>query len=108
MAEVDARRFAPATARNRAPILAVLERVLPARGLLLEIASGTGEHAVAFARALPGLAFQPSDADPEEPHGDHGQSAEIAHRARLYIDWNRRAGDPDRDRPRSRVGEAPT
>lgn len=61
----DARRFAPATQRNRAPILAVLERVLPARGHVLEIASGTGEHAVAFAQALPSLVFQPSDVDPE-------------------------------------------
>jgi len=43
----------------------VLERVLPRRGLVLEIASGTGEHAVAFAAALPGLVFQPSDADRE-------------------------------------------
>jgi hypothetical protein len=60
----DARRFAPATARNREPILAVLERVLPARGLVLEIASGTGEHAVAIALRLPELTFQPSDADP--------------------------------------------
>src|SRR4030095_8286334 len=60
----DERRFAP-TQRNRAPILTVLERVLPARGLVLEIASGTGEHAVAFARALPSLGFQPSDADPD-------------------------------------------
>jgi SAM-dependent methyltransferase len=65
MAEADERRFAPATARNRAPIVAVLERVLPPRGLVLEIASGTGEHAVAFARALPVLVFQPSDVDPD-------------------------------------------
>ena len=65
MTRPDARRFAPATARNREPILAVLERVLPAEGLVLEIASGTGEHAVAFAERRPALTFQPSDPDPE-------------------------------------------
>jgi hypothetical protein len=60
----DARRHAPATARNRDPILAVLRRVLPARGLVVEIASGSGEHAVHFARALPRLDIQPTDPDP--------------------------------------------
>lgn len=59
-----AARHAPATARNREPILAVLRRTLPARGEILEVGSGTGEHAVFFAEALPGLAWQPSDADP--------------------------------------------
>ncbi|MFA7431320.1 MAG: DUF938 domain-containing protein [Rhodospirillaceae bacterium] len=58
-------RHAPATERNRAPILDVLRRVLPPRGLVLEIASGTGQHAVAFAQALPGVAWQPTDADPD-------------------------------------------
>ncbi|WP_372426611.1 DUF938 domain-containing protein [Salinarimonas chemoclinalis] len=56
---------APAAARNRAPILSVLRRVLPETGVVLEVASGTGEHAVHMARALPGLAWVPSDPDPQ-------------------------------------------
>jgi hypothetical protein len=56
---------APAVARNREPILAVLRRVLPERGLVLEIASGSGEHTVYFAAALPGLTWQPTDPDQE-------------------------------------------
>jgi SAM-dependent methyltransferase len=55
---------APATARNRESILAVLARVLPPSGTVLEVASGTGEHAVYMAARLPGLTWQPSDADP--------------------------------------------
>ena len=55
----------PATARNTAPILEVLKAHLPARGKVLEIASGAGEHAVAFARALPGLEWTPSDPSAE-------------------------------------------
>jgi len=51
----------PATARNREAILAVLREHLPAEGLVLEVASGSGEHAVSFAAALPRLRFQPSD-----------------------------------------------
>ena len=60
---VDARRFSPSTARNSEPILGVLRDVLPASGRVLEIASGTGEHAVRFARALPGIVWQTSDPD---------------------------------------------
>lgn len=61
----DARREAPAVARNRDAILAVLESAFPRAGLVLEIASGTGEHAVHFARALPGLEFATSDPSAE-------------------------------------------
>jgi len=61
----DARRFAPAAARNREPILAALRGRLPAAGLLLEVASGSGEHAVHLAAAFPDLAIQPSDPDPD-------------------------------------------
>jgi cyclopropane fatty-acyl-phospholipid synthase-like methyltransferase len=60
---MDSRQFAPATARNREPILAVLRRILPARATVLEIASGTGEHAVFFAQEMPGLDWRPSDPD---------------------------------------------
>ncbi len=55
----------PATARNTAPILAVLRSHLPTRGRVLEIAAGSGEHAVAFAGALPGLDWMPSDPSAE-------------------------------------------
>lgn len=57
------KRHAPAALRNGDAILAVLRELLPPSGLVLEVASGSGEHAVAFARALPGLAWQPSDPD---------------------------------------------
>ncbi len=54
----------PATSRNSAPILEVLTDVLPDEGLLLELASGSGQHAAAFAPRLPRLRLQPSDPDP--------------------------------------------
>lgn len=63
MTSPDPRRFAPAAARNRDPILDAIRGHLPAAGLVLEVASGSGEHAIHFAAALPGLAFQPSDPD---------------------------------------------
>ncbi|MGB5192570.1 MAG: DUF938 domain-containing protein [Polyangiales bacterium] len=56
-----AKGFAPAAERNREPILEVLRRVLPASGTVLEIASGTGQHAVFFSERLPQLRWQPSD-----------------------------------------------
>ena len=60
----DPRRSAPAALRNREPIASVLREELPETGLVLEIASGTGEHVVHFARAFPRLEWQPSDIDP--------------------------------------------
>ena len=57
------RREAPAVARNREPIAAVLAEELPSAGVVLEVASGTGEHAVHFARRFPQLDWQPSDPD---------------------------------------------
>src|SRR3954451_24965057 len=61
----DARLFAPSAARNRAPILEALRPHLPTSGIVLEIASGTGEHVAHFAAALPELTWQPSDPGPE-------------------------------------------
>jgi hypothetical protein len=61
--------------RNRQPILEVLARALPSRGLVLEIASGSGEHAVFFAENLPSLTWQPTDAD------DDALASIAAHRA---------------------------
>lgn len=60
----DQRQFAPATERNRDPILAVLKRVLPPTGTVLEVASGTGQHAAYFAPRLQPLQWLPSDPNP--------------------------------------------
>jgi len=59
----DGRWFTGSVERNADPILAELRRVLPEAGLVLEIASGTGQHVIRFANALPRLTWQPSDAD---------------------------------------------
>ncbi|MBE7198161.1 SAM-dependent methyltransferase [Methylobacterium sp. PvP062] len=63
-ADVNDALTAPAVARNRDAILAVLREVLPASGTVLEIASGSGEHAVHVAAALPGVDWLPSDPEP--------------------------------------------
>ena len=61
----DGRLTAPAAERNKDTILEVLKRFLPDSGLVLEIASGTGQHVAHFATALPALTWQPTDLDPE-------------------------------------------
>jgi len=60
-----ARRSAPAALRNREPIAEVLAAWLPSSGLVLEVASGTGEHAAFFAERFPALDWQPSDVHPD-------------------------------------------
>lgn len=71
----EAALASPSVARNRDPILEVLRQVLPRAGKVLEIASGTGEHAVHFAAALPHLTWQPTDQD------EYALSSIAAHRA---------------------------
>jgi len=81
------RRQAPAAARNRAPILDALRPHLPARGLVLEVASGSGEHTAHFAQALPDLTFQPSDPDPDARASIDAWSEDLANvRPALTLD----------------------
>lgn len=74
----DEKRHAPATLRNRLPLLDALRPHLPETGLLLEIASGSGEHAVFLAENLPTLTFQPSDPDPDARASIRAWMAEAA------------------------------
>ncbi len=61
----DGRWHSPAAEQNKGPILEVLERVVPRSGLILEIASGSGQHVLYFASQLPALTWQPSEPDEE-------------------------------------------
>jgi len=63
MQPMDLRRHSPAADRNGPPILAALQRLLPPAGVLLEIASGSGQHAAFLSAGLPGWQWQPSDVD---------------------------------------------
>ena len=72
------KRHAPATERNREPLLGVLREVLPDSGSLLEIASGTGQHAAYFAQAFPSLSWQPTDIEPESLESIEAWRAEAA------------------------------
>ena len=85
----DRRLYFPHVARNREPILEVLRRVLPPQGLVLEIASGGGEHAAYFASNLPGVIWQPTDVNSEmfESIGAHRAAASVANLlAPLHLD----------------------
>ena len=85
----DRRLYFPHVARNREPILDVLKRVLPRQGLVLEIASGGGEHAAYFASNLPSLRWQPTDANSEmfESIAAHRAAAGVANLlAPLHLD----------------------
>ena len=73
---MDNYRSSPAALRNRGPIAEVLAEVLPAEGLVLEIASGTGEHAVSFAAAFPGVTWQPTEREPEALASLDGRASE--------------------------------
>lgn len=74
----DAKRHAPAFERNQQPIGDVLATVLPLQGLVLEVASGTGQHALTFARRFPALTWQPSDADADACASIDAWGAEVS------------------------------
>ena len=73
----DDRLDAAATHRNREPLLAVLQAHLPETGHMLEIAAGTGQHAVFFANALPRWTWQPSDPDPRHRRSIDGWTRHV-------------------------------
>jgi SAM-dependent methyltransferase len=90
----DARQYAPAAERNRGPILEVLQQVLEAEtGTVLELGSGSGQHACHFARSLTQLSWQPSEIDPQslrsiEAWRAHEQLANILPPLDLDVSWD--------------------
>lgn len=79
--------FSPAADRNKGPILETLAALLPPRARVLEVASGSGQHAEHFARAQPGWHWQPSDADPSMPQAIDARCAGLANVApALHVD----------------------
>ena len=108
-----ARLYAPAAARNRAHIFQVLKRHLPQRGLVLEIASGSGEHIVHFAQnSAPDLIFQPSDPDPAARASIDAWSAALGlPNVRPVVALDAESSDwplsqADRPHPSSPIGES--
>ncbi|MDA5095215.1 DUF938 domain-containing protein [Aliiroseovarius sp. KMU-50] len=76
----DVRLSAPSAERNIAPIVKALKPYLPAQGYGLEIASGTGQHAIAFAAAFPGIVWQPTDIADERLDSIDAWRAQAGHR----------------------------
>lgn len=77
-AETEGKLFAPAAARNAAPISDALRLHAPPQGHALEIASGTGQHVAQFAAAMPGLIWQPTDVDPSRCQSIHAYVQDYA------------------------------
>lgn len=73
---MESKRFSAAAERNRDAILGVLREVLPARGAVLEVASGTGQHARYFAEQLPGITWIPTDVSADALQSIEAWSAE--------------------------------
>ncbi|MGP1274552.1 MAG: DUF938 domain-containing protein [Caulobacterales bacterium] len=93
------RLHSPSAARNRAAIAEALSTILPAEAHVLEIASGTGEHALACITACPGISWQPSDPDPASRASADDWAGEAGGRMRLALDLDTTGEDWWRDVP---------